>query len=702
MGEALAKVERAKAGFPRKLILALAVVFALYEIFAVMGLNFIVYTMLKNLGIAIPYLLYVPDIQQSMSFLLGIILLTAFLLNPLRTKNGEKIPLYDYVLGIMAFASVFYLFIIYPEVVKTGYVEATLANMLFPILAFAFLLEATRRSLGVALPLIALTILLLGLYAEGFNVRILVNHLYYAREGIFSIPLYVMTSYVFAFVFFGSFLEKVGVGKYITDFILSLVGRKVGGPAKTAVVASALVGTVSGSSVANVLTTGTFTIPLMKRAGYPPEVAGAVEPTASTGGQLMPPVMGAAAFVMAEFLGRPYRDIMIAAAIPAILYFTSVYVFIDKVTKKLGIKPLEGEELPNFRSLITKAYLLLPIPVITYLLLAGLEPQYAVTGSLGVALITAWMAQPSLSVKGKLIFATAVIASGLTAFYLGIPVGASVYFSGVASLLLSVIVGFIVRGGKAMVKSIIEAFDASLRSSVTVFLAASSAGVIQGILTMTGWATQIGYRLIDVVGGNIYLLMASAMVISLILGMGVPTTANYIITSTISGAALGRAIASWNNLPLASALLVAHMFVFYFGILADVTPPVALASYAGAALAKSNFWKTAVNATMFALAGYLIPYIFALDPTLLIIPVSQWDLYTLYRLGYGVFNTVLTILLLSSGIIGWHGGPIGKPQRILLIALALLNLTPYDIITVAALLTYILLYYLNTRSRKAS
>ncbi len=701
MSEVLTKIERAKAGFPRRLVLTLAIIFVFYEIFAVMGLNFIVYSMLKNLGIVIPYLLYVPDIQQSMSFLLGIVLLTAFILNPLRGKNSEKIPLYDYVFGVLAFVSVFYLFIIYPEVVKTGYVEATLANMVFPIMAFAFLLEATRRSLGVALPLITLAILLLGLYAEGFNVRILINHLYYAREGIFSIPLYVMVSYVFAFVFFGSFLENIGVGKYITDFILSIVGRKVGGPAKTAVVASALVGTVSGSSVANVLTTGTFTIPLMKKAGYPPEVAGAIEPAASTGGQIMPPVMGAAAFVMAEFLGRPYRDIMIAAALPAILYFTSVYVFVDKVTKKLGVKPLKGEELPNLRSLITKAYFLLPIPLITYLLLAGLEPQYAVTGSLGVALITAWIAQPSLSFKGKLVFVAAVIISGLIAFYLGIPIGASVYFSGVASLLLSLIVGFIVKGGRAMIRSMVLAFESSLKSSATVFLAASCAGVIQGILTMTGWATQIGYRLIDIVGGNIYLLMASTMLISLVLGMGVPTTANYIITSTISGAALGKAIASWNNLPLPSALLVAHMFVFYFGILADVTPPVALASYAGATLAKSNFWKTAINATIFASAGYLIPYIFALDPTLLIIPITQWDLNTFYRLGYGIFESVLTIFLLSSGVVGWHGGPIKKTQRVLLITLGLLNLTPYDVITLATFLTYVLLYYLNSRRSKA-
>jgi TRAP transporter 4TM/12TM fusion protein len=699
MGEAFSEVERAKSGYAALIVLCISIIFASYELIAVMGLNFILYTFLKDLGINFVFLTYTPDIQQSMAFLLGLIFLSTFLIHPLR-KNIKHIPYYDYILGIIGFSSVFYLFIIFPEVVKTGYLEMTFLNVLFPLLAIIFLLEATRRSLGIALPLITLAFIILGLYSEGFNLRPILNHLYYAREGIFSIPLYVMTSYVFAFIFFGSFLEKIGIGKYITDLILSLVGKRPGGPAKTAVVASALVGTVSGSSVANVLTTGTFTIPLMKKAGYPPEVAGAVEPAASTGGQLMPPVMGAAAFVMAEFLGRPYRDIMIAGALPAILYFASVYIFIDRVTKKLGISVLKEEQMPSFRSLIRNAYLLLPIPMITYLLLSGLEPQYAVTGSLGIALITAWIAQPSLILPIKIAFATIIILIGIIAYVLGIPVGASTYFSGVMALVISIILALVHKGSRVMFRSILDSFDASLRSSISVFLAASSAGVIQGILTLTGWATLIGYRLIDFVGGNIYLLMVSTMLISLILGMGVPTTANYIITSTISGAALGLSIASWNNLPLSSALLVSHMFVFYFGILADVTPPVALASYAGAMLAKSKFWRTAVNATIFALAGYLVPYIFALDPSLLIIPITRWDLYAYYRVAYGLFNSLLTMLMLSAGIVGWHGREIGKLQRLILIVLGIANLSPYEILTPIFAGVYVMLYFYNKLGKK--
>ncbi|MEM4959857.1 MAG: TRAP transporter large permease subunit, partial [Nanopusillaceae archaeon] len=267
MTEALT-IERAKSGRLAKLTLILGVVFASYELIFVMGLNFSLYTILKNVGIDIKPLLYAPDIQQSMAFLLGLLMLTAYIIYPATKKTRtDKIPIYDYALAVAALASMLYLVVIYPTVVQYGYVEATLPNILIPLLAIALLLEASRRSLGVALPAIASAVMLLGIAYEGFNIRRFVNHMFYAREGIFAIPLYVMVSYVFAFVFFGSILEKVGVGDYITKFVMSLVGRRWGGPAKTAVVASALMGTVSGSSVANVLTTGTFTIPLMKKAG---------------------------------------------------------------------------------------------------------------------------------------------------------------------------------------------------------------------------------------------------------------------------------------------------------------------------------------------------------------------------------------------------------------------------------------------------
>ncbi len=699
MAEALA-IERAKSGRLARLTLLLGVVFAVYELVFVMGLNFSLYTMLRNIGLDIKPLLYAPDIQQSMAFLLGLLMLAAYIIYPATKKTKtDKVPIHDYVLGVVALASMLYLVIIYPTVVQYGYVEATLPNVLIPLIAIALLLEASRRSLGVALPAIATIIMFLGIMYEGFNIRRFINHMFYAREGIFAIPLYVMVSYVFAFVFFGSILEKVGVGDYITKFVMSLVGHRWGGPAKTAVVASALMGTVSGSSVANVLTTGTFTIPLMKKAGYPPEVAGAVEPVASTGGQLMPPIMGAAAFVMAQFLGRPYRDIIIAAAIPAILYFTSVYIFIDRVTKKLGVNPINKELLPNLRELARGIYLLSPIPVVTYLLLSGLEPQYCALGAIGAAIMSAWIYQKTLGITTKLLVTSAIILVGFVSYLLGLPVSAAIFFAGVTSVFVAVLIGYAARGSREMALALTKAFDTSLRSAITVFFAASCAGLIQGVLTMTGWATTIGYQLVEISGGNIFILMVTAMSISLVLGMGVPTTANYIITSTIVGTPMARAITAITGIDLDLAKLVAHMFVFYFGILADLTPPVALASYAGTLLAKSEFWKTALNATKYALAGYLVPYIFALDPALLILPAGSMNPHTIYRITYGVANTLLSMLMLSAGIVGWHGTHIGKLQRVLLIVLGIANLTPYEYMTPTLAAAYIGLYVYNTRKR---
>lgn len=695
--------ERTLPKYLLKLILALAFIFTIYEITFVMGLNFALYTLLKNIGLDVKQLLYTPDIQQSMAFLLGLLLFSSYIIYPVRkrVKDIGKVPFYDYIFAIIAFASMFYLVVIYPRVVQVGYVEATLLNIIVPMLAIALLLEASRRILGLALPLITLTILALGLTYEEFNIRRFVNHMYYAREGVFAIPLFVMVSYVYAFVLFGSILEKIGVGEYITKFTMSLVGHRWGGPAKTAVVASALVGTISGSSVANVLITGTFTIPLMKKAGYPPEVAGAVEPVASTGGQLMPPVMGAAAFVMAQFLGRPYRDIMIAAAIPAILYFTSVYIYVDRVTKKLGIRPLPREQLPRFRELLPGVYLLSPIPVITWLLLLGLEPQYSAIAAIGVAIISAILYQRELSWGTKISASCILAIIGILAYLLGLPVSVSLFFVGSISIFIAIITGILLRGVRGMSTALTRAIESSFKNVATVFFAASCAGLIQGVLTMTGWATDIGYRLVDLSGGNAFLLMLTAMSISLVLGTGVPTTANYIITSTIVGTPMARAISSITGLDLESAKLVAHMFVFYFGIIADITPPVALASYAGSMLAKSHFWRTALNATIFGTAGYLVPYIFAQNPTLLILPsASNTPTVVIYRLVTGVSSAVLTMLLLSAGIAGWHYTKIGRIQRAILIILGVTLLTQNEYIVLVALATYIGLYMYNKRRQR--
>ncbi len=671
-----------------------------YELFYVMKFNFIIYSMLKHLGQDLRLLLFTPDLQQSMALILAITVTSVILLKPTR-RLGKLSFFYDGIMISFGLLGFLYIVYIYEDVVREGYLTLTWDRLLMPLLAFISLFDASRRALGYVLPTLAILAVLFAWAYEGYNTRLVLNHFYYAKEGLFGIPLFVMVSYVFAFILFGSILTSLGVGRYITEFLLALLGRRVKGIAKLAVVSSLAVGTVSGSSVANVMVTGTYTIPLSKRAGYPPHVAGAVEASASTGGQLAPPILGAAAFVMAEFLNRPYRDIMIAATIPALLYFFGVYVFIDRISKKLGLVSVRSEDIPPLKPLLTRVYLLIPIPLIALLLLWGLEPQYAAIGSLGFVILLVWLSIGGLGVIPKLLFI--VIAFILTYFTLriGFSVALALFTLGSTSIFILLALSLAFKNARFIFKSLLEAFKNTIETVSPVFLAATLAGLIQGSLTLTGLAATIGFMILDLTGGNVFLVMVTVMLMSLVLGMGVPTTANYIITSTIGGAALAIAINSWTGLPLDSARLVAHMFVFYFGILADVTPPVALASYAASTLARADFWKTALTATKLSLAGYLVPYIFALNPTLLILTVS-WNLETVVAFLLGLGGMVMTVLTLSAAIEGWHGGPIGWWERAILLALGVLNIVQEPLRLSATILTvtvvvYTLLYLRRVR-----
>jgi TRAP transporter 4TM/12TM fusion protein len=670
-----------------------------YELLYVMKLNFIAYSMLKALGHDLRLLLAIPDLQQSMALILAITTASVILLKPTRSLGRVSI-LYDVLMILFGLTGFLYIVYVYEDIVRIGYLTLTWDRLLMPLLAFIALIDASRRVLGYVLPALATLAVLLAWAYEGYNTRLVLNHFYYAKEGLFGIPLFVMVSYVFAFILFGSILTSLGVGRYITEFLLALLGRRVKGIAKLAVISSLAVGTVSGSSVANVMVTGTYTIPLSKRAGYPPHVAGAVEASASTGGQIAPPILGAAAFVMAEFLDRPYRDIMIAATIPALLYFFGVYVFIDRISKKLGLVSVRSEDIPPLKPLLTRVYLLIPIPLIALLLLWGLEPQYAALGSLGFVILLVWLSIGGLGVIPKLLFI--IIASTLTYFTLriGFSVASALFTLGVTSIFILLALSLAFKNARFIFKSLLEAFKDTIETVSPVFLAATLAGLIQGSLTLTGLAASIGFMILDLTGGNVFLVMVTVMLMSLVLGMGVPTTANYIITSTIGGAALAIAINSWTSLPLDSAKLVAHMFVFYFGILADVTPPVALASYAASTLAKADFWKTALTATKLSLAGYLVPYIFALNPTLLILTVS-WNLETVIAFLLGLGGMVMTVLTLSAAIEGWHGGPIGWWERAILLALGVLNIVQEPLWFSATILTVTVVVYTLLYLRRA-
>ncbi|NJE25410.1 TRAP transporter fused permease subunit [Thermococcus sp. MV5] len=700
-----------------------AIMIGIYEILFIFNFNYTLYDLFSKLGIKISLLKLTFQTKQGEAFVLAMILLITYLLYPVKKKEKylEKVPWYDYLLAILGVISSMYLFFVYQR--YATYAEVYMTDVIFGITAIILVLEATRRVLGWVLPLVVVVFLIYGINNIGFNWIRFTQQLYF-DEGIFGIPFFVMTIYVFAFVFFGAFLLKIGISDYITEFMISAFGARPGGPAKSAVVSSGLMGTVSGSSVANVLTTGTFTIPLMKKAGYPPEVAGAVEPVASTGGQLMPPIMGAAAFIMAEFLGIPYNKLIIAAVLPALVYYSAVYIFIDLETKRLGLKGMPRERFAPLSYFIRKLYILLPIAVITVALVWGIPPHISAISSLGIAIWVSWISKDNIKGHEGLYVATVLISTVLmfTGRELATPVtallllialalvalafyGKNVEFneklyitllfvlfialtkyigmrkeqillmSGVMGIVFSLIVGAISKteDGKKMYAATYESMIDAGKTSTSVMLAAASAGLIQGVLTMTGLVTSLGYRLVDLTAGNLWLLLLLTMIFSLILGMGVPTTANYIITSLVAAPAIFNAVMGLQ--PYSSpvpgfgtpiALLAAHFFVFYFGILADVTPPVALASYAGSALAGGDFWKTALNSVKYALAGYIGPYIYFTHPEMFLITVQEWNMSIALRVLYNFGATLLVMYLLAISLTGWFQKNLRKEVRLII------------------------------------
>lgn len=722
MAEGLKKtLERTRILSPRldKIVTVASLLFGSYEILFVFNFNYILYDLFSKLGIDIELLRFTFQTKQSMAFVLAMVLIITYFLYPLKRQEKylRKVQLSDYLLITLSVISTLYIFAVYNR--YAIYAEILLPDVIFGMIAIIVILEATRRILGWVLPAVVGGFLIYGIFKLGFNWTRFTQQLCF-DEGIMGIPLMIMVTYVFAFIFFGAFLLKIGVSDYITEFMISVFGPRSGGPAKAAVVSSGLMGTVSGSSVANVLTTGTFTIPLMKKAGYPAEIAGAVEPVASTGGQLMPPIMGAAAFIMAEFLGIPYRMIIIAAIIPAIIYYAGVYIFIDLETKRLGLGGIP--RVKALKYFLRKLYIFLPVVVIIVALLWGIPPHICAIASLGVAVWAAWISKDKIEGNEPIYVAALIIttllmfagkgfnevtllallalASGLVALsftsklikrneklyislvfilfialtkYLGVIREQTLLMTGILGIVFSLIVGVMSKSkeGKKMYSATYESMIAAGKTSVSVMLAAASAGLIQAVLTMTGLITKIGYELISITGGALFLLLPLAMLFSLILGMGVPTTANYIITSLVAAPAIylvvsaspiyGSAVPGFAT-PI--ALLAAHFFVFYFGILADVTPPVALASYAGSALAGGDFWKTARNATKYALAGYIGPYIYFLHPEMFLITVENWNALIALKIVFLLLGAILAIYLLGIAIIGFFGKFLRKEIRV--------------------------------------
>ena len=548
-------------------------------------------------------------LQRAIHLAFGFLLI--FLLYPGRKSwsRSSMNPL-DVLLAIVGAASALYIVVNYQELVlHAGMNNET--DFVVGVIGTLMVFEAARRVVGWPMITVALFFMIYafagpyipGIMAHrGVQVQELFDHLFFTTEGIFGTPMGVSSTFIYLFILFGSYLEATGLGKFFIDLANAIAGWAAGGPAKVAVLSSGLMGTVSGSSVGNVAGTGAFTIPMMKKLGYRPAFAGAVEAAASTGGQLMPPVMGAAAFLMAEFVGVPYFDVVKAAVIPALLYYIGVWLGVHYEAKKYGLKGTPREELPKFGPLfIEKGHLALPLAVIVYLLVSGYTPMRAA----------------------------------------------------LAAIVLSIVCACLRKSTRIGFREIVQGLIDGSKGVLGVLIACATAGIIIGVVTKTGVGLKVATALLDLSGGQLLPAMFFTMVTSLILGMGVPTTANYVITSTIAAPALVQM-----NVPV----LAAHMFAFYFGIVADVTPPVALAAYAGAGIAGANPMRCGVIAAKLAIAAFIVPYIFVLAPELLMIHATPLTI-TLSAL-----TAIVGMWGVSVAMIGFCQNLLNLPQRVLFLA----------------------------------
>ena len=510
--------------------------------------------------------------ETRLSLFLACIVFIGFLTYPIK-KGHVKVnfmPWYDIVLMLVGTGCFLYFAFNAMTLIK-------LATRIEPIhvvigaVGILILLELCRRCVGLPILCVVGVLLVYTFYNQlSWNadfyqaLKNIIYKLFYTTNGVIGTPVNVCYTYIVLFIIFGAFLERTGIANFFISFANRVAGWSSGGPAKVAVISSALCGMVSGSSVGNTVTTGSVTIPMMKKTGYKPEFAGAVEAAASTGGQIMPPIMGAAAFLMAEYMGLPYATVAVKAILPAVLYFTGIFIAVHLEAKKLGLKGLSRDEMPAWKDLGRKSYLLLPLILLVWLVSSGAK---------------------------------------------------TMQFSAAVSILAAVVVGFLNKGERLTPKKIFEALEAGARGAITVGVACAVAGMIAGCITVTGLASILINGIVGLAGNAQIIGLALTMVCCIILGMGVPTTANYCIMASTCAPIL---------IKMGIPVVAAHFFVFYFGIVADITPPVALAAYAGSAIAKSDPMKTGVNATKLAIAAFIVPYIFAYSPALLFENVSCW------------------------------------------------------------------------------
>ena len=587
-----------------------------------------------------------------------------------------------------------------PLILRAG--DPIQMDIVFGVLALLVVFGVSWVIMGIALPIICGVFLLYCLFGNhlsglfqhrGYDFKTVIEHMTYGTEGIYGVPTYVSSTFIFLFILFGSFLERAGMIKLFTDVSLGTVGHTIGGPAKVSIVSSGLMGTISGSGVANVVTTGQFTIPLMKKFGYRSAFAGGVEATSSMGGQIMPPVMGAVAFIMAETLGVEYFEIVKAAIIPALLYYFSAFWMVHLEASKRNLIGLPKNELPSaIKAIKEKWFLVLPLVVLIYLLFAGYTPLYA--GSIGL-ILTAFLILGSSIVLGfssKTIKILFWIILGFTAS-LFFKLGADVIKITLVILLLW---NFFSKGGRETLLSCRDALAEGAKTALPVGVACAVVGIIIGTLTLTGIASSIAGLVIDVGKTSIFLSLVLTMFISLILGMGIPTIPNYIITSAVVAPAL---------LKLGVPLIVSHMFVFYFGIMADLTPPVALACFAAAPIAKESGLKISFEAIKVAMAGFVIPYMAVYSPELML---QGYDGNNLINYVFSVFyiciKVILAILFWGITVIGYFYKDLNFFERfvtflvpfLLIITLPLTDQIAFFLIAVILIYNWVKKKKLNT------
>ena len=591
----------------------------------------------------------VAALEKRLTAFLALLVIMGYLIYPASKHHVRHnyIPWYDYVIMVLGAACFLYYYFSYDSLVTvlTSFSRMSTLQVTIAVVGLLTLMELCRRCVGLPILFVAGALLLYTFFSKvgmSIGVKGIMYKLFYTTNGIMGTPVQVCAKYIVVFIIFGAFLERTGIAAFFIDLANSLVGRFSGGPAKVAVISSALCGMVSGSSVGNTVTTGSVTIPMMKKTGYKGEFAGAVEAAASTGGQIMPPIMGAAAFLMAEYMNVTYAEVALRAILPAALYFAGIFIAVHLEAKKLGLKGISKDQLPVFRQLIKKVYLLLPLVVL-------------------VALVTTNTR--------------------------------TMQFSASIAILVTIAVNLFDKDNRISLNKLLEALEAGGKGTITVAVACAMAGVIAGCITATGLASKLIGMVIALSNSVPFIsptlvALFLTMICCIILGMGVPTTANYCIMASTCAPIL---------ITIGVPKMAAHFFVFYFGIVADITPPVALAAYAGSAIAKANPMKTGINASKLAIGAFVVPYIFCMNPAMLLIDVTAFKVIQI------IVTSLIGIFGVAAAMNGFLFQRLSWPARIVICAAGLMMMDPTlitDIVGIVLMALVLVFQFLAARKAK--